>query len=84
MLPRPRASLTVLIRRLIAAMVAIPIGVIVLYPWYYLILPESRQILADLPQDLLLILTGEAILAPVILLVWYIAQAVRSGRDDAD
>lgn len=33
-------------------MVAVPVAVLVMYPLAYLLLPESVQRLADLPQDL--------------------------------
>jgi hypothetical protein len=57
---------------LICGAVVVPIAFIVVYPWFFLLLPERRQILADMPQELLMLLLAEAVLLPVLLLGAYI------------
>jgi hypothetical protein len=59
-----------LARPLMGVLVALPLMVLVVYPFYYLSLPESRQSVADLPQDLLLVLLAEACAVPLFWLCW--------------
>lgn len=56
-------------RDLVGAMVAIPVAALIGYPLYHLSLSEARRELADLPQDLILVLIAEAIVAPLFLLM---------------
>jgi hypothetical protein len=46
-------------------MLAIPLVFIVIYPFVYLLLPETMARLADLPRDVGVLLGVEAIFAPV-------------------
>jgi hypothetical protein len=56
-------------RGLLGAMVAIPVVALIGYPLYHLSLSEARRELADLPQDLILVLMAEAIVVPIFLLI---------------
>jgi hypothetical protein len=68
---------TALLGPMVGGLVAVPMALLVLYPLYYLSLPEARQRVADLPQDLILVLLGEALLAPLLLLVWHWRTRIR-------
>jgi hypothetical protein len=57
--------------------VIVPIAFIVLYPWVYLLLPEHRRTLADLPQELSVLLLVELVIVPLLLLGAYIRHRRR-------
>ena len=64
-----QSSLAVQFRGLVGAMAAIPVVALIGYPLYHLSLSEARRELADLPQDLILVLMAEAIVVPIFLLI---------------
>ncbi len=66
-----RAMPGAVFKRMVSLALILPAGGLVLYPFYYLSLPAGWQALADLPQDLLLILIGEAVALPAVLLALY-------------
>jgi hypothetical protein len=66
-----RPCFATLLRPMVGALVAVPLVVLVVYPLYYLSLPDARQMIADLPQDLTLVLIGEAIAVPIFLWGWH-------------
>lgn len=51
--------------RALCAMVAMPLVFIVVYPFVYMVLPETMARLADLPRDLAIFLLIEAVLVPL-------------------
>jgi hypothetical protein len=64
-----QSSMAVQFRGLVGAMAAIPVVALIGYPLYHLSLSEARRELADLPQDLILVLIAEAIVVPFLLLI---------------
>lgn len=66
-----QSSLAAQIRSLVGVVVAIPVVALIGYPLYHLSLSEARRELADLPQDLILVLISEAIAVPLYLLGWH-------------
>jgi hypothetical protein len=64
-----QSSLAAQIRSLVGVVVAIPVVALIGYPLYHLSLSEARRELADLPQDLILVLMAEAIVVPLFLLI---------------
>lgn len=56
---------TIYFFRTLSVMVALPLIFIVIYPVVYLMLPEAMARLADLPQDLIMVLLVDIILVPV-------------------
>ena len=61
-----RPGMGLYVGRMICWMVAIPLVFLAVYPLVYLVLPESVAILADLPQDLTLVLILDAVMVPVV------------------
>lgn len=51
--------------RTLCAMVVVPVAALVVYPPVYLLLPESVQRRADLPQDLTLVILFVEAVVPV-------------------
>ncbi len=51
--------------RTLAVMVALPLVFLVIYPLGYLVLPETSARLADLPQDLIILVLIEAVIVPL-------------------
>ncbi len=55
----------VYVARAFCVMVVIPMAFLAVYPLVYLVLPESFKRLADLPQDLSLVLLFDGIVIPL-------------------
>ncbi len=51
--------------RTLSVMVAMPLAFIIIYPIFYLVLPETTERLADLPRDLALFLLLEVVVVPI-------------------
>lgn len=63
-------------------MVALPMTFLALYPLAYVLLPEALQRVADLPQDLTLVILFSDVLLPVCSL-WLYGRARRRHRHAA-
>jgi len=74
---RPEAKLYA--ARILCVMVAVPLAFLVLYPLAFLLLPDSLARVADLPQDLTLLLLFDGLVVPAAG-IWYYRRARRRGR----
>lgn len=64
----------------LCAMVVIPVAFLVAYPVVYVLMPPSFAILADLVQDLALVLVGDVLVLPALGLGLY-WRARRRARE---
>lgn len=79
-------SLANFARGTVLVMVVIPVAFLAVYPVLILLLPERLVVLADLPQDLILLLLLDVVLVPLagMLLYWRARRGGASPRDQLD
>lgn len=74
-------SMKIYMRGTVLAMVVMPVVFLAVYPVLIVLLPERLVVLADLPQDLIVLLLLDALLVPVAgAVLYWRARRLETGR----